>query len=114
MEARRELLTGELGAAAQILSRAIASADKVPPALVARAELIRAELALRRVRVTEASLALQRAETAAAESGIAALSAEVSRVRRALLAPSARVIRAGVVRLARPAKPTTIKWEGSP
>ncbi|MHC1766447.1 MAG: helix-turn-helix domain-containing protein [Verrucomicrobiia bacterium] len=101
VEARRELLTGELEAAARILSRATASIDQVPPALLARLELTRAELALRRVRVTEASVALARAEAAAAKSGIAALSAEVGRVRGALSSPSARVTRAGVVRLAR-------------
>lgn len=100
VDARRALLTGKLEPAAQILSQAIASTDTVPPALVARAELTKAELALRRVRVREASVALQRAAMAAAESGIAALSAEVDRVRRALSTPSARIIQAGVVRLA--------------
>lgn len=101
VEARRELLIGGVEAAAHILSRAIASLDEVPPALMARAELTTAELALRQVRVNEASAALQRAEAAAAKAGIAALSAEVFRVRKVLSAPSARVIRAGVARLAR-------------
>ncbi len=101
VEARCKLPAGELEAAEIILARAIASSDQAPPALTARAELTKAELALRRVRVSEASVALARAEAAAAESGIAALSAEVGRVRRALSAPSARVIRTGVVRLGR-------------
>jgi len=70
----------------------------VPPPLVARAELTRAELALRRVRVEEAAVALDRAHAAAVAAGIPALIAEVGRSRRALLAPSARLIKAGVVR----------------
>jgi len=71
----------------------------VPPPLAARAELTRAELALRRVRVADAAIALDRADAAAVAAGIPALVAEIGRARRALSAPSARLIRAGVVRL---------------
>jgi hypothetical protein len=99
--ARHKLLVGDLGAAEQLLAAANGAATGIPPALAARAELTNAELALRRVRVTEAAGALDRAEAAAVSAGIPALIAEVSQVRRALMAPSARLIRAGVVRLVR-------------
>lgn len=97
--ARHRLLVGELEAAEKILAAANAVTTNPPPALAARAALTKAELALRRVRVAEASTALDRAETAAVNSGIPALIAEVGRVRHTLLAPSARLIRAGAVRL---------------
>src|SRR5262245_38293992 len=99
--ARRQLLVGELKAAEQTLAAVETSAATVPPPLAARAELTRAELALRRVRATEAAVALDRAHTAAVAAGIPALIAEIGRARRALWAPSARLIRAGVVRLVR-------------
>ena len=94
--ARRQLLVGELEAAEQTLA-AVDSAD-APPPLAARAELTRAELALRRVRVADAAAALGRAHAAAHAAGIPALVAEVGRARHALSAPSARLIRGGVVR----------------
>jgi DNA-binding transcriptional ArsR family regulator len=93
---RRHLLVGELEAA----ERALAAVDaaSAPPPLAARAELTRAELALRRVRAADAAVALGRAHAAALAAGIPALVAEVGRARRALSAPSARLIRGGVVR----------------
>jgi DNA-binding transcriptional ArsR family regulator len=96
--ARRQLLVGELAAAERTLGALDAAAAGAPPALAARAELTRAELALRRVRVADAAAALGRAHAAAHAAGIPALVAEVGRVRRALSAPSARLIRGGVVR----------------
>lgn len=100
--ARHKILLGELSAAGKMLADANPGfINNIPPALTARAELTRAELALRRVRVTEATTALDRAEAAAAKSGIPALIAEVSRARRALLSPAARLIRAGAERLVR-------------
>jgi DNA-binding transcriptional ArsR family regulator len=99
--ARRRLLVGELEAAEQALAVVETAGATVPPPLAARAELTRAELALRRVRVSAAGLALDRAHAAAVASGIPALIAEIGRARRALSAPSARLIRAGVVRLVR-------------
>jgi DNA-binding transcriptional ArsR family regulator len=99
--ARRHLLVGELAAAEQTLATVEVAAAAVPPPLVARAELTRAEIALRRVRVADAAAALDRAHAAAVAAGIPALIAEVSRARRALSAPSARLIRAGVIRLVR-------------
>jgi DNA-binding transcriptional ArsR family regulator len=94
--ARRLLLVGDLAAAERTL--AAVHLDGAPPPVVARAELTRAELALRRVRAAEAAAALRRAHAAAVVAGIPALTAEVGRVRRALSAPSARLIRGGVAR----------------
>jgi DNA-binding transcriptional ArsR family regulator len=95
--ARRQLLIGELEAAEQTLAAVDVAAD-APPSLAARVELTRGELALRRVRVADAAAALGRAHTAAVSAGIPALVAEIARTRRALSAPSARLITAGVVR----------------
>ena len=91
--ARRQLLVGELAAAEQTLAAVDVAAAGAPPALAARAELTRAELALRRVRVADAADALDRAHAAALAAGIPALVAEVGRVRRALSVPSARLVR---------------------
>jgi DNA-binding transcriptional ArsR family regulator len=93
---RRQLLVGELEAA----ERALAAVDAAgaPPPLAARAELTRAELALRRLRVADAAAALGRAHAAALAAGIPALVAEIGRARRTLSAPSARLIRGGLVR----------------
>jgi DNA-binding transcriptional ArsR family regulator len=97
--ARRQLLVGELAAAERTLAAIdVDTAGAPPPLLAARAELTRAELALRRVRAAEAAAALGRAHAAALAAGIPAMVAEVSRARRALSAPSARLIRGGVVR----------------
>ena len=101
VKARHQLLVGGLEAAEKTLAAVDISAFKLPPPLTARAELTRAELALRRVRVAVASDALDRAHAAAVAAGIHALVAETNRVRLALSAPSARLIRAGVVRLVR-------------
>jgi DNA-binding transcriptional ArsR family regulator len=97
--ARRQLLVGDLTAAERTL--ATIDAAGAPPPLAARAELTRAELALRRVRAADATAALGRAHAAATAAGIPALVAEVGRARRALLAPSARLTRDGVVRQVR-------------
>jgi DNA-binding transcriptional ArsR family regulator len=96
--ARRYLLVGALEAAERTLAAVDPRAAGALPALAARAELTRAELALRRVRVAEAAAALGRAHAAALAAGIPALSAEVDRARRALSAPAARLIAGGVVR----------------
>ena len=96
--ARRQLLVGALEAAERTLAAVASAAAGAPPSLSARAELTRAELAFRRVRVADAAAALGRAHAAALAAGIPALVAEVGRARHALLAPSARLIRGGVVR----------------
>jgi DNA-binding transcriptional ArsR family regulator len=94
--ARRQLLVGDLTAAERKL--AVVDTAGAPPPLAARAELTRAELALRRVRAADAAAAIGRAHVAAHAAGIPALVAEVDRARRALSAPSARLIRRGAVR----------------
>jgi DNA-binding transcriptional ArsR family regulator len=96
--ARRQLLVGELEAAERRLAVFDVDTAGAPPPLAARADLTRAELALRRLRVADATAALGRAHTAALAAGIPALVAEIGRARRALSAPSARLIRGGVVR----------------
>ena len=98
VRARRQLLVGELAAAEQTLAGVDVDAAGAPPALAARAELTRAEVALRRVRVADAAAALGRAHAAAHAAGIPALVAEVGRVRHALSVPSARLVQGGVVR----------------
>ncbi len=95
--ARRQLLVGELKAAEQTLTAVDVTAAEVPPSLLARVELTRAELALRRVRAADAAAALDRADIAAVVAGIPALRAEIDHARHALSAPSARLIRAGVI-----------------
>jgi hypothetical protein len=101
LRARHELLIGDLEAAERTLAPVDASAATLQAPLAARAELTRAELALRRIRVAEAAAALDRAHAAAVAAGIPALVAEIGRARRALSAPAARLIRARVVRLVR-------------
>ncbi len=98
IEARRHFLVGDLDATEKTLASANVSGPDVPPPLLARAALTRAELALRRVRAADATIALDVAHAAAIAAGIPALIAEVGRVRRALGAPSARATRGGVVR----------------
>ena len=93
--ARRQLLVGDLTAAERTL--AVVDTAGAPPPLAARAELTRAELALRRVRAADAAAAIGRAHVAAHAAGIPALVAEVDRARRALSAHSARLIRRGAV-----------------
>src|SRR5262249_24009866 len=99
--ARRQLLVGDLEAAEQALAAVDLAGDSVPPPLAARADLTGADLALRGVRVADAAAALDRAHDAAVAAGIPALLAEIGRARQALSAPSARLIRAGVVRVVR-------------
>src|SRR5258705_3064540 len=94
--ARRQVLVGDLTAAERTL--AVVDTAGAPPPLAARAELTRAELALRRVRAADAAAATGRAHVAAHAAGIPALVAEVDRARRALSAPSARLICGGAVR----------------
>ena len=74
----------------------VAAAD-APPALAARVELTRGELALRGLRVADAAAARPRPRRRPRRR-IPALVAEIGRARRTLSAPSARLISAGVVR----------------
>jgi DNA-binding transcriptional ArsR family regulator len=99
--ARRHLLVGQITEAEETLATIDGTASPVPPPLATRVELTRAELALRHIRVADAAAALDRASAAARAAGIPALVAEVDRTRRALAAPAARLVQAGVVRVLR-------------
>jgi hypothetical protein len=93
---RRALLLGR-GMEAE---RALAALQlpTAPAMLVAIAELIRAELALRRLRAQTAREALDRARAAARRARIPALSHEVEQLARALTTPAARVLAGGSLR----------------
>jgi len=89
--ARRLLLVGRIDEAAAALDtldphRLAAS----PPTLAAVAELVAAEIALRRLRTAPAQAALQRARAAAERSRVPALLAEVAEIEAALVRPAAR------------------------
>lgn len=86
--ARRLLLIGRLGEAADALART--DARGLSPALSAVADLIGAELALRSLRVNEARASLARARAAAERSGVPALQAEVAHTLASLAQPAAR------------------------
>lgn len=86
--ARRLLLIGRLGEAADALART--DARGLSPALSAVADLIGAELALRSLRVNEARASLARAQAAAERSGVPALQAEVAHTLASLAQPAAR------------------------
>ena len=90
--ARRALLFGQLDRAERALDQARVS--ELPPMLQAIAELCRAEVSGRRVRATEASLALERGGAAARAAGIPSLLAEVERARDELNRPAARRVAA--------------------
>ena len=87
---RRMLLLGDLTRALPALTAL--NLEGAPAALAATAELARAELALRRVQVSSARAALQRARRTAQRAGIPALLAEVNRMQRTLSLPAARLM----------------------
>ena len=90
---RRLLLIGRLDEA----ERALAALDPTPfwPASRAAHELVVAGLAMRRLRAETARAALARAEQAARQAGIPALTAEVESALRVLAAPAGRVMARG-------------------
>ena len=90
---RRLVLLGRLDAAASDLERL--DLDGVSPTLVAVAELLSAELALRALRTEHARAALLRAAQAAAQARVPALAAEVAEVGRLLDRPAARRLSRG-------------------
>ncbi|MFC0400890.1 helix-turn-helix domain-containing protein [Paraburkholderia rhizosphaerae] len=94
---RRLLLIGRLDDAEQSLAGL--DPTLLPPALRAAHELVVAGIAMRRLRSQPARAALARAERAAREAGIPALSAEVESAARMLDAPAARRIARGEERL---------------
>jgi hypothetical protein len=100
LEIRRQLLTGSPSEA----ERALAKLDpaRLPPASRAIHELIVAGIALRRFRIKTARAALVRAERAAREARIPALTAEIESTSRVLDTPAARLIARGSERLILP------------
>jgi tetratricopeptide (TPR) repeat protein len=93
LEVRRHLLVGHLDEAERLL----ADLDPIPlpPALKAAHELLVAGIAIRRLRTKAARAALARAERAARQSGIPALTAEVESASRLVHIPAARLIARG-------------------
>lgn len=90
---RRMLLIGRLDDATAALSAIDVPA--LPPMLRAVAELASAELAMRSLRTSQAIASIDRAREAAAQSRVAALTAEVDEARAALDRPAARRVSAG-------------------
>jgi hypothetical protein len=97
LEARRLLLIGRVDDA----ERALAELDPAPftPALRAAYELVVAGIAIRRTRTKVARAALARAERAALDAGIAALTAEIESALLVLNTPAARLVASGGERL---------------
>jgi hypothetical protein len=97
LEVRRLLLIGRLDEA----EHALAELDPAPfpPALKAAHELVVAGIAMRRLRTKTARAALARAERAAREADIPALTAEVESASRVLNTPAGRLIARGEERL---------------
>jgi hypothetical protein len=93
LEVRRLLLVGRLDEAERWLG-ALDPAP-LPDALRASHELVAAGIAMRRLRTKTARSALVRAEVAAREAGIPALTAEVAATMRMLETPAARLIARG-------------------
>jgi len=96
LEVRRLLLIGRVDEA----ERRLAAIDPspLPAAMRAAHELVVAGIAIRRVRTKAARAALDRAERAAREAGIPALSAEVEQASLVLNTPAARLIARGQAR----------------
>jgi hypothetical protein len=99
LEVRRLVLIGRLDEA----ERRLANLDPalLPPALRAAHELVIAGIAMRRIRTKQARDALSRAERAARQAGIPALTAEVENAARTLNTPAARLLARGGERLLR-------------
>jgi hypothetical protein len=93
LEVRRLLLVGRLDEA----ERTLGGLDPAPfpPASRAAHELVVAGIAMRRLRAKTARAALARAEHAAQQAGIPALTAEVASAQRLLETPAARLVARG-------------------
>ncbi|GIX10318.1 helix-turn-helix domain-containing protein [Elioraea sp.] len=111
LEVRRLLLIGHLDEA----ERALSALDPVllPPAWRAAHELAVAGIAIRRLRTAAARAALARADHAAREAGIPALSAEVEHAYRVLNTPAARLVAHGKKRLLLLAEVETLLGSGA-
>src|SRR5436190_2308455 len=97
LEVRRLLLIGRLEEAERTLAELDPTA--LPPASRAARELVVAGIAIRRLQTKVARAALTRAERAAREADIPALTAEVESAARVLSKPAARLIARGEERL---------------
>jgi hypothetical protein len=97
LEVRRLLLIGRLDEAERTLAKL--DPAPLPPASRAAHELVVAGIAMRRVRTKEVRAALARAERAARDASIPALTAEVESAFLVLNAPAARLIASGGERL---------------
>ena len=97
LDIRRLLLIGHLDEAEQALAGL--DGESLPAALKANHELVIAGIALRRLQTKTARTALGRAERAAREADIPALTAEVENASDVLNAPAARLIAQGEERL---------------
>ncbi len=94
---RRLLLLGRVEEASGLVAIDLRGA---PPKLRVHAELLRADIAARRLRVLEAEAAIARARTAARTAALPPLSAQVERAAADLTAPVARLVRGGASKLA--------------
>src|SRR5947209_5245531 len=97
LEVRRLLLIGRLDEAERTLAELDPTA--LPPASRVAHALVVAGIAIRRLRTKPARAALTRAERAAREAGIPALTAEVESAARVMHTPAARLIARGEERL---------------
>jgi hypothetical protein len=97
LDVRRLLLIGRLDEAERRLLKL--DPARWPPALRAAHELVLAGIAMRRIRTKPAQAALARAERAAREAAIPALTVEVESALRSLNTPAARLIARGDERL---------------
>jgi hypothetical protein len=93
LEVRRLLLIGRIDEAACTLAQL--NPSPFPPASRTAHELVVAGVAMRRLRTRTARAALARAERAARDARIPALTAEVERALHALSTPAARLIASG-------------------
>jgi hypothetical protein len=93
LEIRRLLLIGRLDEAERTLAEL--NPTPFPPALRTAHELVVAGIAIRRLRTKVARAALTRAEVAARQAGIPALTAEVENASHVLNTPAARLIARG-------------------
>ena len=97
LEVRRLLLIGRLDEAEHALAKL--DPTPFPPASRAAHELVVAGIAMRRVRAKTARATLARAERAAHQAGIPALTAEIESASAVLNTPAARLIARGEERL---------------
>jgi tetratricopeptide (TPR) repeat protein len=97
LEIRRLLLIGRLDEAERLLAEL--DPTSLPPASRAAHELVIAGLAIRRLQTKSARAALARADHAAREADIPALTAEVESASKVMNTPAARLIARGEERL---------------